>query len=294
MFRKAVVGVDEQQGGRDATALAKHLLEPGGSLIRSRVLIREPLMGHGASPEFERSERERVQKRDADTSPTAGDLRCIYAPSVGRGLHELVDGADADLLVVGSSRRGLLGRMMLGDDTSDALNGVPCAVAIAPLGYADHPRTRGEIGVAYNGSAESQDALAIARSLAGEFGAKLSAFEAISVPAYVSAPGAGAAGEMLPLLVEEARERIAALGQVEAHAVYGMAAEELALYSASLDLLVVGSRGYGPLGRLVHGSVSRQIARSARCPVLVLTRGARVVIGSESGRAGRPAVPALA
>jgi nucleotide-binding universal stress UspA family protein len=75
--------------------------------------------------------------------------------------------------------------------------------------------------------------------------------------------------------VKEARERIAALGDIEAHAAYGRPAEELAVYSASLDLLVVGSRDYGPLGRLVHGSTSRQLARSARCPLLVLTRAAR-------------------
>jgi nucleotide-binding universal stress UspA family protein len=52
-------------------------------------------------------------------------------------------------------------------------------------------------------------------------------------------------------------------------------AEELALYGAAVDLLIVGSRGYGPLGRIMHGSVSEKLARTARCPLLVLTRGAR-------------------
>jgi hypothetical protein len=36
--------------------------------------------------------------------------------------------------------------------------------------------------------------------------------------------------------------------------------------------LVVGSRGYGPVGRLIHGSTSQQLARTARCPLLVLAR----------------------
>ena len=43
----------------------------------------------------------------------------------------------------------------------------------------------------------------------------------------------------------------------------------------SLDLLIVGSRGYGPIGRLIHGSTSQQLAHTARCPLLVLTRTAR-------------------
>jgi nucleotide-binding universal stress UspA family protein len=54
----------------------------------------------------------------------------------------------------------------------------------------------------------------------------------------------------------------------------GGAAEELALYGASVDLLIVGSRGYGPIGRLVHGSTSQRLTRIARCPLLVLSRAA--------------------
>ena len=64
------------------------------------------------------------------------------------------------------------------------------------------------------------------------------------------------------------------LGGVEPHAGHGEPAEELALYSRSVDLLVIGSRGYGPIGRVVHGSTAEKLARTARCPLLVLTRGA--------------------
>ena len=45
--------------------------------------------------------------------------------------------------VVSSSGRGLLGRVTVGDDTRAALDGAPCAVAVAPAGYADrHGRRR--------------------------------------------------------------------------------------------------------------------------------------------------------
>jgi nucleotide-binding universal stress UspA family protein len=37
-----------------------------------------------------------------------------------------------------------------------------------------------------------------------------------------------------------------------------------------LDLLVVGTHGRGRLGRLLHGSVSGDVARSARCPVVAV------------------------
>jgi nucleotide-binding universal stress UspA family protein len=82
---------------------------------------------------------------------------------------------EADLLVVGSSRRGLLGRVLIGDDTRAALNGAPCAIAIAPAGYSREPTPMSEIGVGYNGSPESEHALELARLLAADIGAKLSA-----------------------------------------------------------------------------------------------------------------------
>lgn len=53
---------------------------------------------------------------------------------------------------------------------------------------------------------------------------------------------------------------------------YGIPGEELAAFGSGLDILVVGSRSYGPLGRLVHGSTSDYLQRHARCSLLVLPR----------------------
>jgi len=141
-----------------------------------------------------------------------------------------------------------------------------------------------EIGVGYDGSPESDHALELARRIAVQAGAKLSAFEAISVPS-TSVNAALPLSAAVDAHVNEARDRIAALGDVEPHAAYGDPAEELAVYRASLDLLIVGSRGYGPFGRLIHGSTSRQLASTARCPLLVLARGARGGQRQEAGEA---------
>jgi nucleotide-binding universal stress UspA family protein len=276
VFRNVIVGVDGQAGGRDAIALARDLVLTGGKLTLAHVYLGGPRFMRGVSGAFNEADRERSvalleaarEQADVDAARLS-----VGSSSVGRGLHELAEHQNADLLVVGSCRRGLIGRVCAGNDTDDELNGAPCAVAVAPAGHADQSSVYREIGVAYNRSPESEQALTVARQIAAERGAKVSAFEAVSIPSYFFSSATGAVAESIPSYVAEARSQIAALGDVEPRAAYGIVADELTLYSASLDLLVVGSRGYGPIGRLVHGSTSRQLARTARCPLLVLTRG---------------------
>ena len=270
MFSHILIGVDERPGGRDAIALGRDLLADGGELTLAHVHLGEAKPTRGASPAFGDAQRERSRQLLEAARADAGvdaQFASVGRPSVGRGLHELAERRGADLLVVGSPSRSLFGRVLIGDDTRDALNGAPCAVAVAPAGYSERTLHWREIGVGYDGSPESEHALAVARQFASERGAKVSAFEAVSLPF----DGRGA-GQAIPQLVDDARDRIAARGDVEPHAAYGAAAEELALYGASVDLLIVGSRGYGPIGRLVHGSTSQRLAHIARCPLLVLTR----------------------
>ncbi len=54
----------------------------------------------------------------------------------------------------------------------------------------------------------------------------------------------------------------------------GLAGEELAVLSGEVDLIVVGSRGYGPIRRMVRGSTSNYLERHARCSLLVVPRTA--------------------
>ena len=279
MFNNVVVGVDEGEGGRDAIALARALLADGGELTLAHVFI-EDLVGSRvwSDPGIEarREHARELLERAASVAGIQANLRWRGAASVGRGLHEIAELTQADLLVVGSSRRGLLGRVRLADDTRSALNGAPCAIAVAPAGYStEPPALMREIGVGYDGSPESKQAMAFARRLAHDTDAKLSAFQVVSAPSFRFRRRTAVAGTVIKEVIDEARGHIAAFEGVEAHSAYGDRAEELTLYSASLDLLVLGSRGYGPVGRLVHGSTSQQLARTARCPLLVLTRAAR-------------------
>ena len=278
MFEKVLVGVDGTPNGRDAVALAARLMDPGGSLTLAHAHPGELHPLHAVTPhllEEERLASDRLLQEERESAGVKAELVSIVGISPGGALHRQAEEQGADLIVVGSCRHSAFGRVMLGDDTRQALNGAPCAVAVASRGYAEAPRELAKIGVAYNDTPESKAALDAARALAASTHASVSALEVVTIPSYAYAGVvAPAFGESLDAMLEEANKRLALLADVDARAVYGLPGEELAAFGAEVDLLVVGSRGYGPMRRLVLGSTSNYLERHARCSLLVLPRSA--------------------
>lgn len=288
MFNKLVVGVDGRSGGRDAIALAQQLAPSPERMVLANIY------GIGA---FGASAGVGAQATDARHLLTSArhdhgltcDTVARLDSSPGRGLHKLAEHERADLIVVGSSHRGGLGRVLLGDDTLAALNGAPCAVAIAPRGYVFASPTWTTIGVADDGSAESTLALAAARDMARARQAK------VRVVAVVPRDGAVAPTSVVPTnwtaeTIESLRidrARLTGIPQAKGEVTFGDPAHELIRLSENVDLLIVGSRGYGPLGRFVNGSVSNQLARHSHCPLLVLPRRLSVTEPAEPAEPSR-------
>jgi nucleotide-binding universal stress UspA family protein len=276
VFANVIVGVDGRPTGRDAIALGARLAGPDGKLALAHVRGGELRPVHATSPGLSAAEREashELLERERADAQVEADLVSLVSSSPGRGLHDFAEESGADLLVVGSCSRGLFGRVLLGDDTRGALNGAPCAVAVAVRGYADRPLPLATLGVGYDGSPESHAALALAREIAAQTRAKIAALEVVSLPNYAFVGVVPTAmGTDIDAMVREANERLRAMGDVEGRAVYGLPGEELAAFSADVDLLLVGSRGYGPVKRLVLGSTSEYLERHARSSLLVLRR----------------------
>ncbi len=286
-FRRVIVGVDGRPAARDAIALARLLAAPDGRLVLAHIHAGDLRPSRTASLPFEaihRDESHLLLESERTASGTDAELASAAAPSVGSGLHQLCEAHDADLLVVGSCARGFGGRVLVGNDTRAALNGAPCAVAVAPLGFAHHPKAIGTIGVGYDGSPESEAALALARSLAARAGAVVQALQVVQMPTSPFARFAASAwNDELEDILQTAHQQLATLNGVQTEAVLGLAGEELAAFGDRVDMLVVGSRGYGPLRRLMFGSTATHLAAHARCPLLVLPRAA------VTGRDGEPA-----
>jgi nucleotide-binding universal stress UspA family protein len=277
MFKKVLVGVDGAVTGRDALALAERLLDGDGALTLMHVYPGLVVPSHAVSPGLATRDRERAQEVLEEVAAAATgevELAPVQGPTPGQVLHEQAEARGSDLIVLGSCRHGLLGRAILGDDTRAALNGAPCAVAIAPIGYADGTEPPATIGVGYDGSPESTAALAAARELAARYGASVRALRIVTPPSYLYTGLIPGTLFDIDEMISEADEGMKALDGVEGRADYGLAGEDLAGFSKTVDLLVVGSRGYGPVRRLIHGSTSNYLQRHARSALLILPRSA--------------------
>ena len=216
-------------------------------------------------------------------------LRITANLSPAHALHDVAEAEHAEIIVVGSSHTGHLGRVLPGSTGERLLHGAPCAVAVVPHGY----RTRAEqpiqrIGVAYDTSEEAMAALTAAVELARALSAEL---EIIGVMAPVLYAGAGMMGATIDSMPRADIERCVQDGldsavagvpdDVKAEAVLltGDPAEALGERSADLDLMLAGSRGYGPLRSVLVGGVSGRLMRTAACPTIVVPRGAQAPLG---------------
>lgn len=287
MFHNALVGVDGRQGGRDAVALASALVGRGAKITLLHVHDGLSRLTHAATPGTDAQEREKASRLLEQESTAAGisaELVEVESPRPGRVLHEQAEEHAADLIVVGSCRHSAVGRAMLGNDTRAALNGAPCAIAVASLGFQARPALS-RIGVGYDESAESRAALGAARELGATKGATVTALEVISIPsqAYMGFISPAALAD-IDEDVRQVNERLSRqLDGIHGRATWGLAGEELAAFGDDLDLLVIGSRGFGPLKRMMLGSTADYLERHARCCLLVLPR---VAIGDQLAAAG--------
>ncbi|MGH3992893.1 MAG: universal stress protein, partial [Pseudonocardiaceae bacterium] len=153
----------------------------------------------------------------------------------------------------------------------------------APAGYAAAGHSLRTVGCGFDGSPESHRALAWAADLVRAMSARLrvlSVYER-TLPASLAVGGGLPTASINDVLrrqcEEELAQAVSALDpDIDASGTLldGDARELLARESGELDLLVLGSRGYGPLRAVLLGSVSSGLVRSAESPLVVVPRSA--------------------
>lgn len=219
----------------------------------------------------------------------------IHGSPVGSALHEVALRRGSDLLVVGASHRGAVGRVLLGDPARSTLNGSPCPIAIAPLGYQSQGQLM-KLGVGYDGTHQSLAALRAAQRLACDLKGRVSALCVVSAhDSRYGQPDRGKWPEAALALTDRSTAAAQALGDLDGDVSYGEPGPELVRFGRDLDLLVVGTRLRGPLERLSERSVAQHLAHHAPCPVVVIPErleDLRLVRSTRSRPASRRRRPA--
>jgi nucleotide-binding universal stress UspA family protein len=243
LYPKVIAGYEDNQRGEDARVLA-----------------------------------ERIVARDG------GELRVVNVEkgSPADALQALAESGEADLIVLGSTHHAAFGSVAPGSIAEHLLEGARCRLVIAPKGYAeeDHSQDRLRVlAIGYDGMAESQAALDEAAVLAGKFGASMKVIGVMTpIPPIGAAAAAQAGAEAGPDFQTRLHGAVAELPpELRALPILEKGDPVQRLLEATevgVDLLVLGSRGFGPVMRLLIGSVSSRVIRAASCPVMVVPRPA--------------------
>jgi nucleotide-binding universal stress UspA family protein len=287
MKAKAIIGYERTAQGEDALALGHLLCE---------ALRATPVLATALPYSKSAMDRESLERAlEADTEEMFAtpmerlhfldpESRAIASRSPGDALAQLAEAEEVRLIVIGSTHRGVAGQVLLGTTGESLMHGAPAAVAIAPRDFArrESPDLL-RIAVAYDGTDESRQALGVATALARRVHGSLTVICAAEPPRpgygttagiLLSSDYTGGERDRMARVLDSALAEVPSGLPVEGKVLVGPAAEVIRQAGADQDLLVMGSRGNGPLRRTLLGSVSASLARSSKCPLLVIPRGA--------------------
>jgi nucleotide-binding universal stress UspA family protein len=287
---KIVIGFDGSDSGEDALALGLLLARATRAVpVVTVVHPQEYPIGVGrVDAEWvafmhQRAEELLGRARRLLGEDAGAEYREVAAPSESRGLHDLAEQEQAEIVVVGSSHRGPLGRTYPGSTGDRLLQGSACPVAVAPRGLRERPPAGlGTVAVAFLDTPEAHRALDAAVELAERAGARLRVVSVMPPPAEVVLPVIGRDAEaafvaktrdLYRRALDEAVARVGGRVEVVADLLEGGVVDTLATIDRrDADLLVCGSRAYGPLRRVLLGGVSARLLRRAALPLLVVPR----------------------
>lgn len=208
------------------------------------------------------------------------------AASVPKGLTELAEEMTADVVVVGSSSSGLLGRVALGSVTDRLVHTAAVPVAIAPRGYPAQSGRIERLTVAYGGQAEEVGLVATSVELAERWSARqrIASFTVRPVTMFSGAIETAAEDLVVEQWARRTQEGIAAQLEKVRSGVDTLGAEVVigagatwrdaveAIDWTAGDVLVLGSGAAGPTAQVFLGSAAARILRHSPVPTMIVPR----------------------
>jgi nucleotide-binding universal stress UspA family protein len=295
MSETYIIGFDGSDASRAAVRFTTELAAATGASTTVANVYPEPPVVYGrgslagardALTASSREESARLLATLEDVDVT--EAVTVMSDSPAHGLQRAAQERDADLMAVGVTHRRGAARVAPGSVAEHLLFGAPCPVLVVPAGEGGRAVT--SIGVAFDSRPEAQAALAHAVELAERLGARVTLISTVQPSLAAGAPGVPLsdsleepAREALEKVVQRAADELPPAVQASVRVVVGPPAQlDDEARAAGIDLLVCGSRGYGPMKSVLLGSVSRHLVDHARCPVLVVPRSSTPVADEPS------------
>ena len=288
MASHVVIGYDGSEASDDAVAFGLTWSRSTGDVpIIATVYPGEHAFGVGrVDADWAGHVREQAQIVQNHARAMVGDAALYHSvpsTSAAHGLSDLAEDAEAVLVIVGTTRVTGLTRALLGSSTERLFTrcggaGRGCAAGVAAVSpgldlahrgglhrYLGRPGGVADGGAGCPANPGPADALHGSRPilgalfLSGRQDGRAGVLEhgARRLPNCTGLAAAGVPPELEPrtvLLEGAVVESLAALGPND------------------VDVLVCGSRGYGPVRRVLLGGVSAPLIRRARVPVAVVPR----------------------
>ncbi len=224
-------------------------------------------------------------RRFAGAVPSTLSIRFVVreASDVREEILAQTETLETHLLVIGSHGRPKFDRLVLGSVTEKIIRKATCPVMVVPPQVAGTPVGPGgpRVLCPIDFSEGSARALAYAIDIAREARAELTLLYVIELPPDLyefpvspDADDARATAEadslrrLHELISEPVREQITVKEVVREGSAYRQILQQAS--EQPTDLIVMGVQGRGPFDRLMFGSNSEHVIRSAACPVLTI------------------------
>lgn len=267
------VGWDGRDGGFDALVLAGLVARP----LEADVAVVHVETGEGFGRDLAADVE--LAFRHSGSTPRVHSIR-DRAPA--QALRAAAGPRPDDLLVLGSTHRAGVGRVLPGALAEQLLGRVPFSLALAPRDYAVR-ETDGKVRVVaagFDGSPASVAALEFATRIALAAEATVRVI-AVGSPTPVDLRGTPATRTAGVATAPDLRDRLTEAvsdipAELRALPIFerGDAARVLLGHAEEgVDLLLIGSTGHRRLSSALVGGTARTVLRSAPCPVVVLPAG---------------------
>lgn len=280
-----IVGVDGRPGDADALALARVLLSGIDGPVLCAHAMANVIGGRGMAQYESSVERKGRALVGAAARELGAQAELLYGENHAHALAHLAEHLSAQVLVLGSTHRGDLGRIIPGGVASQLLTRAPCAIAVAPAGYAEHSQLPVQlVGVAYDGTDESVRAAQEAATFAARVQAPLRLYHAFhQVPQGESWDVfRGHMRDFAQEIVDGGLNRVSSAVTADGRVLEGPPGVVIAEAAEAdgVGLLFAGSRGYGPLHEALVGGLVGALLSNVSCPLVIFPRGA---VSAESG-----------